>query len=230
MTVKMSEKGLIKIKKIEDKTFILFQSIIPAIFYDKELKKQLKKREPVEIEIPLSISQIVSLYLKLKTFEDSFLDEKDSIVVDSLEGRVLFYRKDDQLVIKGIDYMNKKAGILYFKTGTYWYLLFLSYLKTFLHNFSVLSYYIDNNIVLTFEKREKTLTIEDRDMNKVHYLEVDEVDIFQELVCNFDRNGKLFTHVFTPDRNIVVTKNEFIINDKIFDLSVFRQIGYLTML
>lgn len=222
----VKDKGVVKFRKRESDIYLVFKSNQPAIFYDKELKKQIKKEEPVSIEVPAKLPQIVRLYLDLKTFKDSFLDEKDSILFDSLESRVIFYRKGNSIAIKGMDYVNKKAGILYIDTEGYNFVLFLSYLRTFLGGFPVLTYHLDNLVSVVYDR--SILTIEDSDIGKIHYIEKDEINTLKEIAEKYIDEGILFNHSFTPDRNIAVTKEkEFIVNDKIFDIATFKKLYYM---
>ena len=227
-------KGAVRFDKTgEDALVLKFKSEIPAYFEDKELGS-IKSPEGVEFEIPVLLSTVVRLYLKLKTFDESFKTMEDSIVIQDQDKRVVIYRHKTKpffLVIKGIDYDQKKAGIIYIDTSNYSYVLFLSYLRTILSKFPVLSYNLSKDVTFTFNREDKLLTILDKDLDKFHYIEEDELNTARELFDTYCESSSeiLFTHSFTPDRNIFIDKSgTFQINDKAFDLNAFKHFVYLT--
>ena len=211
---------------------VYYKTSIPAIFYDKDLKQNVKNSEGIEISLVTPLKQIVSLYLKAKTFENSFKDERDTVIFQEEDRRILFYKqlsKPFNLVVKGIDYGEKKAGISYIDTTNYAYVLLLSYVKTFLQQFPILSYDLTNDVEITYNREDKTVTVLDRSVDKIHYIEVDEINTIDQLLDNYFEQNMLFTHSLTPDHNIFIDKGEtFHVNDKVFDFTVFKQFVYLT--
>lgn len=227
------EKGAIRFDKIGEDTLVLkFRSDLPAYFEDKELGT-VKSPEGVEFELPVSLNTVVSLYLKLKTFEESFKSMEDSIIIQENGKRVVIYRHKTKpyfLTIKGIDYNQKKAGIIYIDITNYAYVLFLAYLKAVLSKFPLLSYNLTKDVSLAYNREDKILTILDTDLDKFHYIEEDELHTARELLDTYcETNGEiLFTHSFTPDRNVFIDKSGvFQINDKAFELVDFKKFVYL---
>ena len=226
-------RSVLDLTKIDDSTVkLFFSSQIPAEFFDKELNQKIKSPEGVSFEIEVPLYKILELYLKVKTFEESFREKTDMISLFSEDGNkvVKVYRhlsNPNNLCFLGIDYSQKKAGIIYLNHTIYKFLLFNAYLQTFLQNFPILSYRIAK-VEFTFNREEQLLTVLDTDLDKFHYIERDELNIMKQLLDNYFQKNILFTHSFTPDRNIFIDKDEiFYVNDKKFDMTLFKQIVYM---
>lgn len=227
---------LLEFDRVSDDTVeIFFSSNIPAEYYDKELKQKVKSPEGVTLSFNVPLSQVVELYLKMKTFDSSMNDKKDGVLFKSSDGTkaVAFFKhsvNEMNLVALGIDYSQKKAGIMYINTVNYPYVLLLAYIQAVLQNFPVLTYKVAD-VLFAYDRKEKLLTVLDPSVDKFHYIERDELNVMHQLLDLYYRENVIFTHSFTPDRNIFIDKDEtFYVNDKKFDFTTFRQIAYLTQI
>ena len=225
-------KGVVRFDKLTDDTVLLkFKSDIPAHLTDKQLGRI--KSDGVEFSIQVPLEKVVEFYLKLKTFHESFRSMDDSIILLDGNKKIAIYRhqtKPYYLCIKGIDYETKRAGIVYIDTSNYVYVLFLSYLRTFLQNFPLLTYRLNPYISFVYNREDDLITVIDTDIDKFHYIEKDEINTAIELLSTFYETEQemLFTHSFTPDRNVFIDKSGvFQINDKQFDLKAFKHFVYL---
>lgn len=201
-----------------------------AYFYDKDLGNIKGEGFDGEIEVPLQ--NVVELYLALKTFEDSFEFGKmeESISFEDDDKKIMFYTTEKRpatIHIKGIDYKKKTSGILYVDVSNYPYVLLLAYMRQFLSNFSILSFSVFN-INFSYSKDENLLLIYDKDLGNTEYVKSENLSAMKELFDNYMERGLMFTHSFTPDRNVFIDKEKnFHINDKQFDFSLFKKVAYL---
>jgi len=226
-------RSVFDLTKVDNSTVrVFFSSDFPAGFKDKELNQKIKSPEGVSFKVEVPVYKILELYLRVKTFENSFSEVSDFIALSSDDDKKVVkvfkhLSNPNNLCLLGIDYNEKKAGIVYLNHTIYRFVLFTTYLQTFLQNFPVLSYKVAS-IEFTYNREEQLLTVLDADFDKFHYIERDELNVMKQILDNYYQKNILFTHSFTPDRNIFIDKDEvFYVNDKRFDLTLFKQIVYM---
>lgn len=234
LTGKKERNLLLQFDKItDDRASVFFTSDIPAEFYDKTLEQKVKSPEGVSVNIEVPVSLVVELYLKIKTFEKSMNSKEDCVAFYAPNKKITFFKhlsNPDNLGVLGVDYSEKKAGIMYMNTLNYPFVLFLSYLQTVLEKFPILTYKVAG-IDFVYDRKERLLTVIDKEVDKMHYIEVEQLNIMTQFLNLYYKENMLYTHSFTPDRNIYIDKNEtFHVNDKKFDFTTFEQIAYLVQI
>lgn len=220
MTVKIGkESGYLHFKRVDDTLVeVNFFSKNSISFYHKD-KKEYLRSIPEEITFLVSVKDILRLYLALKN--------KENIIVK--HDHILFsaYQKDGQYMIKGLDYYMETGGVLYIDQMNYPYVLLLSYLKAFLSHYNVLTFDIMENIYLTLHRSElgKEMFIVDNEIGKTYFIDYDQLAAMEELYDYYVENGVVFTHSFTPDKNVFVDKSgAFVISGRRYDFSVFKKL------
>lgn len=221
---------LMKFDKINDSLILAtFKTDLPA--YIKIGGEYTKGSGGLELEVITQVKKLAKLYLFMKVFREE--ETQESVIFGEEKGRVIFFYRHPEkpyfLTIKGFNYDTKEAGIAYIDTTNYAYLLFISYIRTFLQNFKVLTYDLTDKITLTYDRENRILAIEDRELEKVSYIERDEINVWIEMHDLITRAGFCYTHSFTPDRNIYISKedNSLTVNGRRFDNTVFKKISYL---
>lgn len=221
----LARKTLFGLKrgKLTD-VLISFKTDMGAYFYDKDLGNIKGKGFNGHVET--GVSKITQLYLELKTFKEDF----ESIVIEDHNKKIVIYTTEKRpatIHIKGIDYEKKTSGLIYIDVYNYPFVLLLSYLREFLSVYPVLSVSL-YGIDFSYNKDEKLLIIYEKDLEKVSYIEKENITAMKELLDNYNERGIMFTHSFTPDRSIFIDKElNFIINDKKFSFELYKKINYL---
>lgn len=232
MGVKVRDKGFIKLDKVSENLCVIhFQSNIPA--YVKTKDGYVRNERGIDLEVFTHTKNIVRMYLDLKLFKEN---PDVSFSIGEEWGKVIHIHKHPEkpfeIVMKGFNYDTVEGGMIYIDTTNYTYLLLLAYFKTFLGGFDTLSLNLTDDILITYQKTNKTLLIEDRYTEKTHYIEEDEINIWLELYDMISSTGFSYTHSFTPDRNIYFEKNENVlyINTRKFDYLTFKKIANMLCL
>ncbi len=228
--MKLRDRGRLELRRNGEKVGLYFESNIPAKYKHPELKETVKG-EGIKIELPVEIRDVVNLYLSMKTFEESF---KEPVLFKKGSAVLSFHKtpsKPMTLVIYGVNPDKNEAGLYYLDVLNYTYVLLLAYFKEFLSKYPALSF-TEGNVEFGYSKEDKMLIVYDRDLEKHHYIEEEEIAIMQELLGNYFKNNTLYTHSFTPDRNIYIDKitEKFVVNDKEFDFTTFEKLVYLTQM
>jgi hypothetical protein len=217
---KTDEFGKIKLK---------FKTTQGALFFDGTAKKTIKG-DGFEGEFTISLSKAVEIYLDLKTFEDTFEGNQYAVDITEESKKIVFYTTEKRpatLQIKAVDYKRKTAGMLYIDITSYSFVLLLSYMSEFLSRFPVLSYSVFN-INFSYNREDKILLITDKDINNTIYIKEENITVIKELFDYYLTRGGMFTHCFTPDRNVYIDRElNFFINDKKFSVELFKKTAYL---
>ncbi len=226
--MKLRRRGRIELLREGDKIKFYLELNLPAKYYHPEMK-QVIKGEGIKESITINVRQLTNLYLSMKDYENSF--EKPIVFKDG-KTQIKFYKIEDKpmtLVIFGMNPDKNEAGIWYLDVLNYTYVLLLAYLKEFLSSYPVLSFE-EGTVEFGYNREDNMILITDKELNKHHYIEEENIAVIQEIFDNYKEQNILFTHSFTPDRNIYIDKEteKFYVNSNKFPLDVFKKLVYLT--
>lgn len=229
----------------DDFFYVSFWSPMPSDHLDALLKTKIyASAEPMEeITVPAQLYELVGLYLNLST--DTI--EYYRVHNDYRSQTIMFFKKatnPSYIAIRGINFAEQKASIVFIDKFNYVFVGLLTYLKHFISARNILPYrlpYIEpqtgktEEVYITYDKTLQTMIIEDKgaelkDEDKVKYIERENILLLQELYKYYQFKGTIFNNAFTPDGSVSVTKSGyFFINDKKFSIEAFLQLAMLTL-
>ncbi len=229
------KKGYVELVPKKDTVEINFYSSLPSSFaYGKE--KEILHSVSDEINLCINVNPIylTTLLLHLAYVEESPLFNADKTVGLKMydhkdtDKAIHFYTSPNKpytLQIKGIDYKERTAGVVFLNFSELSFGAFLTYIKLTLDKYPSLTALLYDNYIV-FNRMIDELVILDKD-NQKYFIYDEALELFRVSWFNQLTRGFKWTLALDNWQNVIMASDNFIINNVPYPDLMQKQIGYL---